>query len=54
MINYFATARYNVTTAGNYTFDVRARRYYSGNTIYIGGNSSDSREGVMAVFVIKN
>jgi len=54
MINYSSTARYNVTTAGNYTFDVRARRNYGGNTIYIGGNSSDSREGVMTVFVVKN
>jgi len=53
-VNYFATARYNVTTAGNYTFDVRARRNYTGNTIYIGGNSADSREGVLTVFVIKN
>lgn len=53
-INYFATARYNVTSSGNYTFDVRARRNYTGNTIYIGGNSTDSREGVLTVFVIKN
>jgi len=54
MINYSSTARYNVTSAGNYTFDVRARRHYGGNTIYIGGNSSDAREGVMTVFVVKN
>ena len=53
-VNYSATARYNVTTDGNYTFDVRARRLLSGNTIYIGGNSTDSREGVLTVFVIKN
>lgn len=53
-VNYFATARYYVSSAGNYTFDVRARRYYTGNTIYIGGNSTDSREGVLTVFVIKN
>jgi len=53
-INYSATARYNVTSSGNYTFDVRACRLYTGNTIYIGGNSTDSREGVLTVFVIKN
>ncbi len=53
-INYSATARYNVTASGNYTFDVRACRLLTGNTIYIGGNSTDSREGVLTVFVIKN
>jgi hypothetical protein len=53
-VNYSATARYNVPSAGNYTFDVRAMRLYSGNSVYIGGNSTDSREGVLTVFVIKN
>jgi len=53
-INYSATARYNVTANGNYTFDVRAVRLYSGNDVYIGGNSTDAREGVLTVFVIKN
>ncbi len=53
-INYFATARYNVPSDGNYTFDVKALRQYSGNDIYIGGNSTDSREGVLTVFIIKN
>lgn len=53
-INYSATARYNVPSAGNYTFDVRAMRLYGGNDVYIGGNSTDSREGVLTVFVIKN
>ncbi len=51
--NYSAVARYNVTAAGNYTFDVRARRLLSGNTIYIGGNSTQASEGVLMVFVLR-
>lgn len=52
--NYFATARYNVPSDGSYTFDVRARRLLDGDPIYIGGDSSDSREGVLTIFVIRN
>lgn len=53
-MNYSATARYYVTSNGNYTFDVRARRLYSGDPIYIGGDSSSAAEGVLTVMVVKN
>ncbi len=52
--NYSAIARYNVTISGNYTFDIRARRTMSGNTIYVGGDSSSAAEGVLTIFVLRN
>ncbi len=52
--NYSAIARYHVTSNGNYTFEVRANRQYSGNTIYIGGNSSSAAEGILQIFVLRN
>lgn len=53
--NYSAIARYNVTVAGNYTFDVRARATLSvGDPIVIGGNSTEAAESVHQVFVLRN
>lgn len=52
--NYSAIARYHVPSNGNYTFTVRAYKYYNTGTIYIGGNSSDAAEGVLQVFVLRN
>ncbi|MPM21329.1 hypothetical protein SDC9_67773 [bioreactor metagenome] len=53
--NYSSIARYNVTAAGDYTFDVRARATLGvGSTIYIGGNSTEAAESVLQVFVLRN
>jgi len=52
--NFSAIARYNVTAAGNYTFDVRARRLLGGNTIYVGGDATQAAEGVLMIFVLRN
>jgi hypothetical protein len=53
--NYSAIARYNVSTAGDYTFDVRARANLSvAETIYVGGTSTEAAESVLQVFVLRN
>lgn len=53
--NYSAIARYNVTVAGDYTFDVRGRANLGISApIYIGGNSTEAAESVLEVFVLRN
>ncbi len=52
--NYSAIARYTVPTAGNYTFDVRARIQNGSGMVQIGGNSSEATESVLMIFVLKN
>jgi len=52
--NYSAIARYTIPSNGDYTFDVRALRLYGGNTIYIGGNSTQAAESVMIIYVLRN
>jgi len=52
--NYSGIARYTVPSNGSYTFDVRANRELGGNTIYIGGNSTEAAESVLIIYVLRN
>jgi len=53
--NYSAIARYNVTVAGDYTFDVRARATLGvSESIFIGGDATQAAESVLQVFVLRN